>query len=99
MGDQPSHLPARRGDVYIVDAVAEIGDQFQLVAGLRYESGIDPVGDGRHENVRLAHRGHQLGLRHRLVVDIEPRIEQLPHPGFDRVRKFAGNDDERLFPA
>jgi hypothetical protein len=38
-------------DVDIVDAVAEIGDQLQLLAGLRSMRLVDPVGDGRHQHV------------------------------------------------
>ncbi len=38
-------------DVDIVDAVAEIGDQLELVAGLAEHRGVDAVGDGRHQHV------------------------------------------------
>ena len=39
------------GDVDIVDAVAEIGDQLELLAGLAEHRGVDPVGDRRHQHV------------------------------------------------
>jgi hypothetical protein len=36
-------------------------------------------------------------VRHRRIVEIEPRIEQFAHPGFDRIRQLARDDNERLF--
>ena len=36
-------------------------------------------------------------LAHRLVVEIEPRVEQLAHARFDAVRQLARDDDQRLF--
>ena len=57
----------------------------------------DHVGHGRHQYVGGADGfGDLLGC-HRRVVEIEPCVEQLTHPGLDRVRQLAGNDDERLF--
>ena len=35
-------------------------------------------------------------LAHRLVVEIEPRVEQLAHPRFHGVRQLARHDDQRL---
>jgi hypothetical protein len=46
---------------------------------------VDPVGHGRHEHVGELGRLDQLGLRKGLVVAVQPRIEQLHHPGFDDV--------------
>ena len=88
--------PQRRGDVDVVDAIAEIGDQLHLLAGLGDHAGADLIGDGRHEHVRLAHRFGDLALAHRLVVDVEPRIEQLAHAGFDQIGQPARHDDEGL---
>ena len=34
--------------------------------------------------------------RHRLVVEIEARVEQLPHARLDAVGQLAGDDDQRL---
>ena len=50
VGDGDAALHGGR-DVDIVDAVAEIGDQLELFAGLRQHRGVDPVGDGRHQDV------------------------------------------------
>ena len=86
----------RGGDVDIVDAVAEIGDQLELVAGLGEHRGVDAVGDGRHQHVGGLHGLGQLGLGHRLVVEIEARVEQFAHAGLDAVGQLAGDDDQRL---
>ena len=85
------------GDVDIVDAVAEIGDQLELLAGLGEQRGVDLVGDGRHQHVGGFHRLGQLGLGHRLVFGIEARVEQLAHAQFDAVGQLARDDDQRLF--
>jgi hypothetical protein len=87
----------RRGDVDIVDAVTEIGDHAQLVVGMLEHLLVDHVGDGRHQHVGSADRVRDLFRRHRRVVEVQPRIEQLAHPGLYRVRQLAGDDDERFF--
>ena len=78
----------------MVDAVAEIGDKLHLLAGLGDHRGVDRVGDGRHEHVRLAHRLDDLGLGHRLVVEVQARVEQFAHAGFDEVGQPASDDHE-----
>ncbi len=85
------------GDVDIVDAVAEIGDQLELLARFRQHRGIDAVGDGRHQHVGDFYRVGKLMLGHRLVVGVEPDVEKFPHPQLDAVRELAGDDDQRLF--
>ena len=87
----------RRRDVDIVDAVAEIGDHAQLAVGMLEHLLVDHVGDGRHQHVGGADRVRDLFRRHRRIVEIQPRVEQLAHPGLDRVRQLAGDDDERFF--
>ena len=67
-----------------------------LLAGLAEHRGVDPVGHGRHQHVGGLHRLGQLGLGHRLVVEIEPRVEQLAHARFDAVGQLARDDDQRL---
>ena len=74
----------RTGHVDVVDAVAEIGDKLHLLARLGDHRSVDVVGDGRHENVRLAHRLDDLGLGQRLVFEIEASVEQLAHTGLDK---------------
>ena len=76
----------------------------QLLARLAEQRGVDPVGDGRHQHVGDLHGLGELGLAHRLVVEVEPRVEQFAHARFDRVRQLARDDDQRLlafchFPA
>ena len=58
---------------------------------------VDAVGDGRHQHVGGLHRLDQLGLRHRLVVGVEPRVEQLAHADLDGVRQLARHHDQRSF--
>ena len=82
-----------------VDAIAEIGDQLEVRPGLGDQRRVDAVGDGRHQHVGLLDGGDQLGLAHRAVVEVQPRVEQLAHAGLDRVGQLARDDDERLLPA
>ena len=70
---------------------------FSLHVGLLDQFFVDRVGDGRHQDVGGADRVGDLLRRHRLIVEIEPGIEQLAHAGLDRVRQFARDDNERLF--
>jgi hypothetical protein len=90
---------ARMGcdDVDIVDAVAEIGDQFQLAVGIFKKLFGDLVGDGGHQDIGCADRVGDLLARQRRIVEIEPGVEQLAHAGLDRVRQLARDDNERLF--
>lgn len=97
VGDSDA-FPGRCCDVDIVDAIAEIGDELQTLAGLGNERGIDSIRDRGNKNVSFLDRSHELGLRHALVVEIEARVEQLAHARFDLVRQLAGDDDERLLP-
>ena len=66
---------ARRLQVDVIDAGAEGRYQTQVGPGLGQDSGIDPIGHRRHENFGLLDRLDQLTLAHRLVVQVEPRIE------------------------
>jgi hypothetical protein len=90
---------ARMGcdDIDIVDAVAEIGDQSQLAVRLLKKFFGDHVGDGRHQDIGRADRIGELFRRQRRIVEIELCVEQLAHPGLDRVRQLARHDNERLF--
>ncbi len=56
-----------------------------------------PVGHGRHQNVGGLHRLDQLRLRHRHVVEVQPRIEQFAHARFDALRQLARHHHQRLF--
>lgn len=77
-------------------AVAEIGDQLEPALGLVEHRLVDLVGDGGHQDVGRAHGVGELLLSHRLVVEIEPGIEQLAHPRLDAVRQLARDDNQRL---
>ena len=85
------------GDVDIVDAVAEIGDQLQPLARLAEHRAVDVIGHRRHDDVGGLGGGDQLGMAHRLVVGIEPGVEQFAHAHFDAVRQPPGDHDKRLF--
>ena len=67
----------------MIDAVAEIGDQLHVFAGLGNDVRIDMVGDRRHEHVGLAHRLGDFRFGHGLIIEIELRVEQFAHPGLD----------------
>ncbi len=82
--------------VDVVDAVAEIGDQLQSLAGLAEHGSVDVVGDRRDDDVGGLRRLDELRLTHRLVVGIEAGVEQFAHAHFDAVRQPAGDHDQRL---
>lgn len=81
----------------MIDPVAEIGDQPHLVAGLGDHGGVDLVGDGRHQNVGLAHRLDDLGLGHRLIFEIEASVEQFAHAGLDEFGQSPRDHNKGLF--
>ena len=70
----------------IVDTIAEIGDQTKVLARLRQNAGVDPVGDGRHQHIGGFDGFNQIGLGKGRVGDIKLRIEQFAHPRFDDIR-------------
>ena len=86
----------RRDHVDIVDAVAEIGDQPQLAVGVLENLFRYFVGNGGHQHVGGPHRVGDLFRRHRPVVEIQLGVEQFAHPGLDRVRQLARDDNERF---
>jgi hypothetical protein len=55
-------------DIDVVDAIAEIGDQLHLRAGLFNQRRVDLVGHRGHQNIGRAHGRHQFGLGTRFVV-------------------------------
>ena len=62
----------------------------------REHRGVDPVGDRRHQHVGAFRGRDEFGLAHRLVVEIELRVEQFAHADFDAVGQLAGHDDQGL---
>jgi len=97
IGDGDAALERGR-DVDVVDAVAKIGDQLELLAGLAQHRGVDAVGDGRHQHVGLFHRRGELGMAERGVIQVEFGVEQFAHARFDAVRQSARHHNQRLFP-
>jgi hypothetical protein len=84
------------GNVDVVDAVAEIGDQLEVRPRLTDHRSIDAVGDGRHQHIGGGDRLDELGLRHRGVFDVQPGVEQLAHARLDLVGQLARHNHERL---
>ena len=81
----------------MIDAIAEIGDELHLLAGLSNKMRVDAVCDRRHEHVRRAHGLDKLVMRRGLVAYIEARVEQFAHARFDRLGEPARDHYERLF--
>ncbi len=95
VGDADGAL-AGGGEVDVIDAGAERGDELQPRPGGGDPRGIDAVGDRRHQHVGLLHRRGELGLAQRRILEIEPHVEQLHHPRLDRVGQLAGDHDQDL---
>jgi hypothetical protein len=87
----------RAGDVDMIDPVAEIRDEPHLFGGLGDHGGVDLVGDGRHQNVGLAHRLDDLHLGHRLIFEIEASVEQFAHAGFDEFGQSPRDHNKGFF--
>ena len=79
----------------MVNARAERRDELQIRAGTVDQRGIEIVGHGRNQNLGLGHRLREFALAERMVVEIEPAVEQLHHARFDLVGQFARDDHER----
>ena len=79
----------------MIDALPEIGDQFEIRAGCGDQIGIDAVGDGRHQHVGRLQTGHQFGVGHRRVVACQRAFEQFGHARFDSAHLAAGDEDAR----
>ena len=88
-------MPPRAGrrEIDMVHADAEVGDELQARAGGGDQRGIDPVGDCRHEDVRIRDRGREPGGIERRVPVAQRYLEQFAHSRFDRRRKPVGYDD------
>ncbi len=94
VGDQD---PARGGggEVDVIDADPEIGDQPEPFGERVDDRGREPVGDRRHQDVGLGGRRDQRFGGHRLVGRVEPRLEELLETvsiacGSFRVTRTAG---------
>ena len=94
VGDDDAAV-ARRLEVDIVDAGAELSDQLQVRAGLAQHGTVDAVGDGRHQHIGGLGRLDQLLARERLVFEIEARVEQLAQPRLNDIGKLARDDNDR----
>src|SRR5690606_25662624 len=88
---------ACRIQIDVVDTGAEIGDELELRPGLRNNRPVDAIRNRRDQNVGGFGRFDDLRGAHRLVVDVEARVEQFAHPRLDDIWKLARDDDYRLF--
>ena len=84
------------GNIDIINAIAEIGDQLEALSCLRNHMCVDPVGDGGHQDIRHFDRFDHLGLGHWLVMLIEPGVKELAHARFHSIGKLAGYNNDRL---
>ena len=80
----------------MVDAVAEIGDQLELVARRLDQVGVDRVGDRGHQHVGVLNCGDELVARHRDIFAIEARVEQFGHAIHHRIAQLARHDHPRF---
>ena len=71
----------------------EIGDQLQLRSGGGDHVGVDPVGDGGGQHLGPANGLDQGRGVHRVIVQVQLGVEQLPHPGLHRIGQFACHHD------
>jgi hypothetical protein len=69
--------------VYVVDTVAKIRDELELVARLAEHGCIDLIGHGRHQDVGGFHRFSKLTLRHWRVIRVEAGVKKFPHSQLD----------------
>src|SRR5262249_19109772 len=72
------------------------GDQLELISGLSDDGCVNAIRNGWNQDMRGFHRLREVGLAHRLVVEIKLRVEQLAHAGLDPVGQLASDDDDRL---
>ena len=98
VGDRDAAAERAR-HVDMINAVAEIGDELHLLAGLRDHRGADLVGDGRHHDVGFPHCLDDLSLRHRFVLEVETRVEKFTHASFDEIGQAPRHHDKGSFLA
>ena len=85
------------GQINMINAGAVVGDQAQIIPGVRQNFCINPIRNGGNQDVGLLDRLNQISLGHRRVIQIKMNVEQLHHACFNAIWKFAGNDNDRFF--
>ena len=81
------------GQVDVVDAGAEVGEQLQPRPGRGNDVGGDVVADRRHDDVGAGKGVGEPVHIHRDVVEVQLDVEQLGHTGLDHLRQAAGDND------
>ena len=85
---------AGRVMVDVIPTGAERGDQFQALARMSDDVGINLVCHRWHQDIGEFHRVDQVLVAHGIVGDVQTGVEQLHHPRFRHVRQFAGHDNQ-----
>ena len=67
-----------------------------LITSLIQHSGIDPVRDGRHQHVAIAHRRDEFIAAERPILKVQNHLEQFVHARFDRRQQMARYVDARF---
>jgi hypothetical protein len=94
------HVDATGGsgsDVDVVKAIAEIGDQLELIPGGGDDIGADLIRHGRNQHIGRLHGRDQRFPAHRMVIEIEAGVEQFAHTRLDRFGQLTCHDHQRLF--
>ena len=86
----------RRRHVDVVHPCSEVGDQLEPISRLLQDTGVDPVGDGRGQNIAAPNRVDQGLPAHGRIRQVQLCVEQFPQARLDGVRQPAGHDHFRL---
>ena len=84
---------ARRCQIDVVGAHAEIGDQREPFARARDQRTVDRVRNGGHEHIGVGRRAREFGAGERPVVVAQHGVEQIAHPRLHRRRQAIGDGD------
>ena len=76
--------------------VTGILDELEPLARLAEHRAVNVVRDRRHQDVGGFDRLDKLAMRQRLVVGVQPRVEQFAHAHFDAVGQPTGDHDQGL---
>lgn len=86
----------------MIETRTVIRDQPQLRTRMGQQLGVDPVGNGWHQDIGRLHRLRQFLRRKRNILRVEGDIEEFLHPGLNRfwkppchehVHRFGGHAD------
>jgi hypothetical protein len=81
-----------------MSAVSSVSTQLHRIARLGDQARGDLIGDGGDKDIGAAHRLGEFALAHRMIVDIESRVEEFAHARLNEIRQPARHNDEGLCP-